>query len=415
MAGVVFQADPDLSFTAGLARWLDKPNEPLVKAPEEGAEESAEEPPVPAPCSAFESECVALEGKGELEKLSAALRAKLTALFAETDEAALKSAYAIYFQLLVQWELLAANVEGLADELSSSPDERPALRRVLLVSLYALVQQFGLTELRFVVLVRLIKFASASHQMDEVFGKKEGRVAAMERWTREWELGDEQKKELWGNFFDAHADDAHSVYSYALKYLSLFDGPELKHNAFLRKRLVDSVLLTLRSPSLFQCDELAQLPVVAQLEHDAEYKLLFRLVSIVARQTFEEYTMFQSSAEGSAFMAKHELDHGACSKKMRLLTLVSLGQNEKELPYASIAEALKVEGAQVESWVMQAIGAGLIGAKMDQVAQCVYISVTVEREFAVQQWKRLHTSLGDWRDSIRGLLSVIQGSRPPPS
>lgn len=36
-------------------------------------------------------------------------------------------------------------------------------------------------------------------------------------------------------------------------------------------------------------------------------------------------------------MDKHGLEHEACSKKMRLLSLVSLGQKEKELPYSTIA------------------------------------------------------------------------------
>ena len=184
MAGVVFQIEPDLSFTAGLARWLSQPNEPLIKVPEEGAEEATLQP-----CTAFESECVALESKGDFEKLSVKFSAKLTELFTETDEAALQSAYAIYFQLLVQWELLAGKVEALADELSGSADVRPALRRVLLVSLYALVEQSELADLRFVVLVRLIKFASSAGQLEEVFGKKEGRVASVRTVTqRPWRV-----------------------------------------------------------------------------------------------------------------------------------------------------------------------------------------------------------------------------------
>ena len=64
---------------------------------------------------------------------------------------------------------------------------------------------------------------------------------------------------------------------------------------------------------------------------------------------------------------------------------------------------------------MEAIGANLMTAKMDQVNQNVAVSVCIERDFGLQQWKRLHSSLGEWRESIRGLLQVIQGSRPPPN
>lgn len=215
MAGVVFQ-EQNLSFTAGLARWLNQPKEPLIKEVAEGSEEVE-----PTPCSAFESECVALEEKSAFEELSVKLGSGLTKLFAEEDASALQSAYAIYLQLLVQWNLLTAKVEALAEEFSSSVSERPGLRRSLLISLYSLVQQYGMHELRFVVLVRLIKFASAAGQMDQVFGEKGTRVASMERWTSEWALSEEQKKELWGLFLDAHADEGAVVYSYALKCATL--------------------------------------------------------------------------------------------------------------------------------------------------------------------------------------------------
>ena len=252
MAGVVFQADPELSFVAGLARWVSEPSQPAAptEAPAEAPAESADAEPQAPPCSALESECVALEAEGAFVKLSDKLLAGLQERFSEASEQEVQSAYAIYLQLLVQWELLAAKVQSLADELTAKTDERPQLRRSLLVSLYALVQQFGLVELRFLVLVRLIKFAAATAQLDAVFGSSETRVASVERWAREWELSEEQKKELWGLFFDAHSADAAAVYGYALKYLELYDESADISAQPLNGRLVQSALLTICSPSL---------------------------------------------------------------------------------------------------------------------------------------------------------------------
>jgi len=407
----VFQADPELSFVAGLARWLNEPAQPAPAADTPTAEEAPSAEAEPPPCSAFESECVALESKGAFDELSEKLRASLQERFAESSEQELESAYAIYLQLLVQWELLAAKVESLAAELSAKTDERPGLRRSLLFSLYALVQQFGLAELRFLVLVKLIRFAADSQQL-EIFGTAETRVASVERWVSEWGLSSEQKIELWGLFFDAHADDSTAVYGYALKYLDLYDDTADINAQPLNKRLVQSVLLTICSPSLFQCDELAQLSVIKKLEQDAEHKQLHELLHIFAHKTYADYLVFQESKAGAALMAKHGVEHEVCSKKIRLLTLVSLGQENKELPYDTISAALKIAADEVETWVMEAIGCGLMTAKMDQVGLKVHVGVCIERDFGAQQWKRLSTSLADWRDSIRGLLSVIQGSRP---
>ena len=252
---VVFAADPDLSFVAGLARWMGAP---LRAERASGEAEEAEQETLPE--SEFEAECSALEQKQAFEKLSEKLRTKLQERFCDWSEKEVESAYAIYLQLLVQWELLASNVEALADELSAKTDVRPMLRRSLLVSLYSLVQQFGLVDLRFPVLVRIIKFASASDQLEAVFGGPEGRLASVERWVVDWELGEEQKKELWGLFFDAHSQDGEAVHGYSLKYLDLYDDSADIKAEPLRKRLTQSILLTIRSPSLVSPSAQAAVP-----------------------------------------------------------------------------------------------------------------------------------------------------------
>ena len=97
---------------------------------------------------------------------------------------------------------------------------------------------------------------------------------------------------------------------------------------------------------------------------------------------------------------------------MRLLTLVSLAKGAKELSYASIANALQVGEKEVESWVMAAIAANLLVAKMNQLSSEVLVSFCIEREFSEKQWGTLLESLTDWKESIRGLLHVVQTARP---
>jgi len=97
---------------------------------------------------------------------------------------------------------------------------------------------------------------------------------------------------------------------------------------------------------------------------------------------------------------------------MRLLTLVSLAKGSKELSYDKIATGLQVTAGEVETWVMKAISAGLLIAKINQVSSQVLISFCIEREFAEKQCGSLRESLVDWRDSIRSLLQVVQTARP---
>jgi len=400
------------SFTAGLARWISPPEAVAPpSAAEPGADASGGQAAT-AP-SALETECVALETKKDFKLLASKLREGIKGRFATAGAADVQNAYAIFFELLVQWQLLTTEAESLAEEFAGSTEELPDLRCALLLSLYSLAQQYGaVLELRFALLRRLISFCTATGALGKVLGAVQGRVERVQRWVREWDLGDAQQKEIWGLVFDAHADDSRVMYDCALKYFSLHEAKDLASMPALRERIVKGLLITIRSPELFRCDELSQLAVVQQLNSDAVFAPLHRLLHIMARETYAEFLTFSEDAAARAFMEKHDLPIEACATKMRLLTLVSLGHAKKELSYAAVATALHIAPEEVETWVMQAIGNGLITAKMDQAHEIIAVSMCAERDFGQKQWERLHTNLVDWRDSIRSLLTVLQNSRP---
>jgi len=312
----------------------------------------------------------------------------------------------------VQWQQLAACAEPLAKQLAAQPEELAELKCSLLLALYAAVQQHGELELRFSLLLTLVRFCAASNSLSKVLGPLDGRVERVERWVGEWELSGAQQKQLWAHVLDAHPDDDRVLHECALKYFALHEAADYKASAELRARIVKAVLTTIRSPSLFRCDELSQAAVVQQLEGDAELAPLHKLLHIIARDTYAEFLAFAEVAAHQKFMTKHAVPVQACGDKMRLLTLVSLGHANKELSYEAVAKALHVEHSDVENWVMLAIGNGLITAKMDQVREVVAVSMCAERDFGLKQWERLHTSLTDWRDSIHSLLDVLSKSRP---
>ena len=241
---VVFVTDPDCSFVAGLARFLHPPAEPAAPAASAEGEEAAVPPAQP---SEFERECVALEAKRDFAQLSEKLSAALKAQFGTASESDVENGYAILLQLLVQWEMLQGKVLALADELSASAEERPLLRRSLLLSLYNLALQNNLVEARFPLLLKVIKYCDAAGQLEQVLGGASKRCASVERWIREWELGAEQQKELWGVIFDAHIGDARATYEHALKYLPLHSAADVGAQPALRERMVRGLLVILRS------------------------------------------------------------------------------------------------------------------------------------------------------------------------
>lgn len=116
---------------------------------------------------------------------------------------------------------------------------------------------------------------------------------------------------------------------------------------------------------------------------------------------------------------------------MQLLSLASLAAEQRELPFDRIAEALQIKPEEVEHWVISAIGAKLIDAKMDQLRRVVLVtyvllpsiaicvcrsshdalrSRSAQRVFTNAQWKQLAGSLQAWRGNLQNVLKVIQSS-----
>jgi translation initiation factor 3 subunit M len=68
-----------------------------------------------------------------------------------------------------------------------------------------------------------------------------------------------------------------------------------------------------------------------------------------------------------------EVSHTDSYKKIRLLSLASLAAESREIPYELIAQTLQFEAGEVETWVIAAIGAELLDARMDQVRRVVLV------------------------------------------
>lgn len=160
----------------------------------------------------------------------------------------------------------------------------------------------------------------------------------------------------------------------------------------------------------FRCDELAQSHVVRQLADDHDSAPLFRLLHIMACDTYSDFVAFVADPYAKQSMDENRLSVEECGDKMRLLTLVSLAHAQKEISYGVVASALRVELLEVESWVMKGIDSGLIAAKMDQVREAVSVSMCAERDFRVPQTERLHVSLVNWHGSMTQVLDLLRNS-----
>jgi translation initiation factor 3 subunit M len=67
------------------------------------------------------------------------------------------------------------------------------------------------------------------------------------------------------------------------------------------------------------------------------------------------------------------LNEENCVRKLRLLSLASLASETNEIPYSSIASTLQIKEEEIESWVILAVSAKLIEAKLDQLRRVAVV------------------------------------------
>ena len=72
-------------------------------------------------------------------------------------------------------------------------------------------------------------------------------------------------------------------------------------------------------------------------------------------------------------------------------------------------------GEEVEQWVVKAIGAKLLEAKLDQVRRVVVVTRCTFRVFGKQQWEDLRRQLHSWVGNLAAAKQNLpQQAAPPP-
>lgn len=130
------------------------------------------------------------------------------------------------------------------------------------------------------------------------------------------------------------------------------------------------------------------------------------------------------------FYSSPELDQAQLERKIRLLTLASLGfQNiGKDVPYATIASDLQVDPSEVERWVIDGevspfaftsvpltppsvIRAGLVSGKLSQSSGAFHVTRSTSRAFERDQWVTLEQRLVAWQTGLASVLAVVESAR----
>jgi translation initiation factor 3 subunit M len=105
------------------------------------------------------------------------------------------------------------------------------------------------------------------------------------------------------------------------------------------------------------------------LQNDEKFSKLYELVVLFAEEKLDSFDSFNEKYPD--YLESLGLLREDCLKKIRLLSLATLASENSEIAYAQIAKTLNISEDEVEGWVIFAVAANLIDAKLDQIKKAV--------------------------------------------
>ncbi|XP_020577212.1 eukaryotic translation initiation factor 3 subunit M [Phalaenopsis equestris] len=293
----------------------------------------------------------------------------------------------------------------ISTKIIQQPNDKPALCLKILFNLYNLLED---PYSRFFVYTRALNLAANGKVTESIIPS----FKLIDSFLQEWNIGKEDQRDLFlaiSNILKDNKSMCKESFAFLSKYLTTFSTEEALAMNGEKEEAVRAIIEFVKSPDMFQCD-LPDMPAIAQLEKDEKYALVYQLLEIFLAGRLDAYLDFH--AGNSALLKSYGLVHEDCITKMRLMSLIDLSCNESgEIPYAEVAEALRIKDDEVEYWVVKAIISKVLDCKMDQMNQAVLVSRRTERVFGLSQWQALRFKLGNWRANVASAISIIQSNK----
>ena len=155
----------------------------------------------------------------------------------------------------------------------------------------------------------------------------------------------------------------------------------------------------LEAPGLHVFGELLDAPNIQDLE-TAGHGPLLTLLRIFA---FGTYRALAQAAEG----ALPPVTEGM-RRKLRLLTLVTMAETTRLLPYSSLQQELEIASVrELEDLVIEGISCGAVGGKLDQRAQHFEVDFVTGRDIRKTDVGAIVAVLAAWGNNCDNVLATI--------
>jgi translation initiation factor 3 subunit M len=236
--------------------------------------------------------------------------------------------------------------------------------------------------------------------------------ADLENWKKNWRhlsAEDERRLYLLVSETLAGSGKVAEAQLFLIKYLATFRETDPGLDTPVTVALaVKGVIGAVREPlnALRSASDLLSLPAVKRLASDPAHKAVHELLEIFCFGKLADLTEYEDRNPG--VLEANGVGREKALRDMRLLSLSLLAAEYEEIPYEAISATLQVPHEDVESWIVEAITARLLEAKMDQEQEVVMVTRASHRHFSPQNWLRLQEKLHIWRQNVSSLLVSLR-------
>lgn len=291
----------------------------------------------------------------------------------------------------------------LANIIGESENGKSSRKMKILNNIYSNLEVND--PLRYDVYLAIVKFSAKNDYMDIILNH----LVHLDLWLKNWGSSIEQKRELFLTLRNLLNEANHSMEAYEclFKYLLTFENADNNTLNTSKDNAREAIKDAINNESIFNFEELLKLRAIQNLNSEP----CFELAKVFLAGDIKEYQNFISSHNN--ILNELSLNDEECSKKIRMLTLVSVVGDEipGRVAYSAVQEALDIPEEEVELWILDVIRAGLIDAKMNQLEKTIIVNRATPRQFTENEWKKLDTRIDEWKNNLKDILKVIANAK----
>jgi len=164
---------------------------------------------------------------------------------------------------------------------------------------------------------------------------------------------------------------------------------------------VENVKQALEAPGVFVFGELLDMTNVQDLSKTESTAPYYHLLQLFAFGSYKDYTDKQAGS-------LPPLSAGM-QRKLRMLSVVTLAETEKLIPYNTLQSELGLESVrEVEDLIIEGISCGIMNGKLDQKRERFEVDFVIGRDIRQEDFGGIVSVLSSWCETCETVLNTIE-------